>query len=96
MLNTYSLGGLIAQFGPEGVEVSIDGRADRYSPTYVQETLDAEFNLIGWESLVEATRPDFLMLSEFSALATHVAELGWPVIGSDSGFVLIEHPGARP
>lgn len=96
VLNTYSLGGLIAQFGPDGVQVSIDGRADRYSPAYVHRYLDGERNLVRWEALVDATQPDVLLLSETSALATHVVELGWPVNARSAGFVLIERPQVQP
>lgn len=96
VMNDYALGGLIARFGPTGVEVSVDGRADRYSPDYVERHLAAQYSLLGWESLVAEIQPDYVLFPESSALPTHLAAVGWPTIYSESGLVVLENPESGP
>jgi hypothetical protein len=92
VLNSYELGGLVARFGPPGVEVAIDGRADRYPPDYVDRYLAADDTLRDWRQLLDEVTPDVALLKTDTALARKLRAEGWMSRGEADGYVLLIAP----
>lgn len=92
VLNDYNVAGVLVAFGPEGVEVGIDGRAERYGADYIDTYLDAlALRGTAWESLLDEMDPDIAVV-EADAPIRHLLELdwGWQPTRFDGDYVLLE------
>lgn len=94
VLSDYNVSGMVLHFGGPDAAVSVDGRADRYTPDYI-EAHESMMDLRGnWQSLLEELDPSLALIEADSALArVLVNERAWMEVGSDAGFVLLEAPG---
>lgn len=92
ILNDYNVAGVLVAFGGEGIELAIDGRADRYSPEYVDRHLGALSQLIDWEEVLTDVEPDYAVLATDQALPVHLSSLGWRTMLTDGRYVLLMPP----
>jgi hypothetical protein len=90
VLNDYTVGGLITGLQPRA-SVSIDGRTDNYSPSYVGRYIDALRLRGDWQHVLASLRPDSALLPVDAAM-THVlvAEYHWTVVDVQGGYALLE------
>lgn len=89
VLSDYSTGGFLAQFGPVGTQVVIDGRADRYEPAFQRAYLDAVYRLVDWQGFLRQTDPDVAALLADTALATQLQSSGWQLDAEVDGYVVL-------
>lgn len=92
VLNDYNVAGVLVAFGPSGIELGIDGRAERYGAEYIDAYLDAlALRGDGWRKLLYDFQPDVAVL-EADAPIRHVLEedWGWQVTVEDGDYVLLE------
>lgn len=89
VLNDYTIGGLISGRQP-AASVSIDGRTDNYSPSYVAHYLSALQLRGDWQRVIASLGPDSALLSRQTPM-THVlvAEYGWSVVDRQGDYVLL-------
>lgn len=93
--NSYNTAGELVEFAGPGIELGIDGRADRYPVEYTTAYLDAERNLIDWERAVGHVDPDFAVLANGTALRTHLESQGWAVLVQEESHTLLGSPDLR-
>ena len=95
VLNDYNAAGMVLYFGGPGVQVGIDGRADRYGSEYIEDYIGLRTLSGDWEQLLDELAPTSALFEEDKAIV-HVlqAERGWKVIGRENGWVLMV-PGAN-
>jgi len=92
VLNDYNTAGVLVAFGGDGIELGIDGRADRYPAEYTDHYLAALATLRDWEKVVADVKPDRAVLETNSALSVHLRERGWTTVMTDGKYVLLEPP----
>lgn len=92
ILNDYNAAGVLLEFGGAGVELGIDGRADRYSSDYTDRYLGAQARLIDWEQVLAEVEPNYAVLRVDNALPTMLDRLGWRTLMQDGHYVLMRRP----
>jgi hypothetical protein len=92
VLNTYESAGVLLDSSEGNVELAIDGRADRYSPDYVQRYFDAVDRVRGVEALLSEVEPDVAVLEADEALTSYLSDRGWHEIMVDGDHVLLAPP----
>lgn len=101
VLNGYDVSGLVLWYARPAVsrsvvQVGIDGRADRYGATYIDQYLSMERGRPGWEQTVQELRPTVALLPEKDALVPLLQAHGWQTTGNEAKYVLLTPPeGAR-
>jgi len=100
VLNGYNVSGLVLWTDrPENssgnVVVGIDGRADRYGASYIDQYLDMEKGLPGWDNTVIDLRPNVALLPEKDPLIPLLVSRGWKITGTEAKYVLLE-PATTP
>lgn len=94
IMNDYNAAGPLLAYGSSGIQLAIDGRADRDGAQWIAEYQGAMQLMPGWERVLARVKPDFAVLLHDAPL-THVleVELGWREIMKDGNYVLLS-PGA--
>jgi hypothetical protein len=92
VLNDYNTAGTLIAFGPQGIQVGIDGRTDRYGADYIRRYLDAvAMRGDEWRSLLSEMQPDAAVLEDDAPLRYVLEEeRGWTVTLTDGAYVLLE------
>jgi hypothetical protein len=96
VLNGYNISGPVLWFAgpPPGVQVGIDGRADRYGADYISRYLRMVAAAPGWSTLLDELAPTSALLGADDALTgVLVAQRGWVEVGREGGWVLLRAPG---
>lgn len=92
VLNDYNVAGVLVAFGPSGIELGIDGRAERYGAEYIDAYLDAlALRGDGWEEFLAKFEPEAAVI-EARAPIRHVLEddWDWELVMRDGDYVLLE------
>lgn len=95
VLNHYNAAGVLVAFGPPGLELGIDGRAERFGQDYIDQYLDV-FGLSGssWQEFIEDFRPEAAVVSQDQAILHYLRDdLGWRVALVDGDWLLLEPAG---
>lgn len=97
VLNGYDVSGLVIWYARPAVsrsvvQVGIDGRADRYGATYIDQYLSMERGRPGWEETVQELRPTVALLPEKDALVPLLQAHGWHTSGTEAEYVLLTPP----
>ena len=96
VLNAYNASGVLVAFGPPGVELGVDGRAERYGADYISQYLDV-LRLSGdrWPAFLDDFAPEVAVV-ESDAAIRHLLEddWRWRVVMADGGYILLT-PKAR-
>lgn len=93
VLDAYNSSGVLVTFGGPGVQLAVDGRADRYGGAYLDRYLKAMALQGDWAELLEELRPDVAVLEKDSQLAFELTgHEGWSNAGSDGDYVLLLPP----
>jgi hypothetical protein len=92
VLNHYNASGVLVAFGPAGIELGIDGRAERYGQQYIDAYLDV-FALSGddWPDFLAEFAPQAAVAEADQAIVHHLRDdLGWRVVMTDGDWLLLE------
>ncbi|HEX5017778.1 MAG TPA: hypothetical protein VFX15_09350, partial [Actinomycetes bacterium] len=93
VLNEYDLGGWLLWTAPS-VSPGIDGRTEIYSPSYVEDYLDAGTLRGDWQDVVRDGDFDAAWLRQDTPLVTGLEDiLGWKVVFEDDWSVILVPPG---
>ena len=96
VLNAYNASGVLVAFGPPGVELGVDGRAERYGAEYISQYLDV-LRLSGdrWPAFLDDFAPEVAVV-ESDAAIRHLLEddWRWRVVMADGSYILLT-PKAR-
>jgi hypothetical protein len=90
--NNYNTAGVLLEFGGPGIELGIDGRADRYPADYTSRYFGAEATLQQWQAVLRQVEPDYAVLDSTNALPQMLAERGWRTLVQDGDYVLMAPP----
>jgi hypothetical protein len=97
VLNDYDVSGPLLHFAgrPLGLQVAIDGRADRYGSDYIERYLELMRGTPGWEELVDELAPTSALLRSNSPLPGILqAQRKWVVVDRAGAYILLRPPGA--
>jgi hypothetical protein len=97
VLNDYNTAGVLVAFGPSAIELGIDGRADRYGATYIDEYLRV-FAVRGdaWRTFLEEFDPDVAVVKNDEAIRYVLEDVqGWKRDMVDGDYVLLRAPQPR-
>lgn len=93
VLNGYNVSGVLAAFGGPGVQLAIDGRADRDGSAYITDYLHLEDLQGAWQPLFRSIDPDYVVLGSQSPLTWYLTEVQhWSSVATDNGYVLLAPP----
>lgn len=91
VLNHYNTAGVLLAFGPEEIELGIDGRAERYGEEYIDAYLDV-FALQGdeWPDFIDDFDPDLAVVALEDAVRHYLEDdLGWQPVVEDDPYILL-------
>jgi hypothetical protein len=94
VLNHYNASGVLVAFGPTGIELGIDGRAERYGKQYIDAYLDV-FALSGeaWPEFLAVFQPQAAIAQADQALVHYLRDdLNWRVMMEDGEWLLLVPP----
>lgn len=90
VFNHYNVSGSLVSFSAGRARLAVDGRADMWGGTYIDEVVGVQNLEPGWEERLERFRPDAVVSDEQAALPQLlVREGGWRVEVRDGPFVLL-------
>ncbi len=93
VLNEYNAAGPLVAFGPPGIVLTIDGRADRYPAEYVERHQGALRMQPGWRAFIDEVGPDYVVAYREAPVVEGLQEiLGWRVALEDDPFLLLVAP----
>ena len=95
VLNDYNTGGAVIYWAGPGTRVAVDGRADRYGGPFLAEYQNMMNMREGWETTLDALRPNTALLEKVYPLGEELVRRGWSVVDADSQYVLLEAPGGQ-
>lgn len=97
VLNQYNSAGVLAAFGPPGIQLGIDGRAERYGREYIDRYLDV-FALRGddWAPFLIEFQPEAAVVERGDPIG-HVLinDWGWEITLEDPPYLLLAPDGDR-
>jgi hypothetical protein len=86
----YNSAGALIALGGRNARLAVDGRADLWGPSYLDQVIEAEQLAPGWDRTLNAFRPDALVLGFKAPLTQHLlAEGTWRVALRDHRYVLL-------
>lgn len=91
VLNHYNSAGVLAAFGPAGIELGIDGRAERYGRDYIDRYLDT-FALRGedWSAFLDEFDPEVAVIKPRDPIRhLLIDDWGWTVVLEDDPYILV-------
>jgi hypothetical protein len=91
LLNEYNWSGIALFYGPDGLKVGIDGRADYYGGDFIlryERALDGS----GLDQLVTELDPTHALLRPDTAAVGLLEAMGWTVLEENEQSVLVEAP----
>lgn len=93
VLNSYNASGVLVAFGPPGVQLAIDGRAERFGRDGIQRHVDLLSLRGDWETTLKLISPDIAVIRPDDPIR-HVLEddLGWQRTLTDGDYILLEQP----
>lgn len=92
VLNHYNTSGVLLAFGPPGIELGIDGRAERFGRDYIDMYLGV-FALSGqqWQGFLEDFDPQVAVANKDQAIVHFLtSDWGWTVTQEDGQWLLLE------
>lgn len=94
VLNDYNLSGYLLYAALPAVQLSVDGRADRYGADFLHRFDNAARGGEGWQDLVVELDPQVAVLRSDEPLAQLlVADLAWRTLRTEHGWSLLASPG---
>lgn len=91
LLNEYNWSGVALFYGPDGLRVGIDGRADYYGREYIREYGDG-LDGDDLDSLLADIQPTHALLQPDTAAVTILRLQGWRTLREADTYVLLEKP----
>ena len=93
VLNHYNVSGALIAFGGPDIKLAVDGRADRYGPTYLSDYLSMMNVGPHWQRTFDRLRPDVVVTSKDAPIVQVLEDRGWTQRMRDGDFVLLLPPG---
>ena len=91
LLNEYNWAGMALFYGPEGLRVGIDGRADYYGGDFIRR-YERALDGVGLDELVADLEPTHALLRQDTPAVDLLEFDGWSVQAEDDHFVLLQAP----
>jgi hypothetical protein len=96
VVNDYNTSGVLIAFGGPHTQVAVDGRADRYGAPYLSEYMNM-FALRGdWLQKFHRFHATDVVAARNGPLVYGLRSIGWHIVMSDAGYVLLEPAATVP
>lgn len=89
VFNAYNASGALVAFGGPGIRLTVDGRADRWGPTYLDNYFNAMALKGDWRGYIKNLDPTDAVLTYGAPIVGELEHDGWHQVMRDHNYVLL-------